>query len=256
MSSPSIEVLPWNAYAAEFVGTFLFQFFSALITVETRDGLVASAFAMGLTLIVLSYACIGISGAHLNPALTLGVLVSGKCGMSVANGLIFIGCQFFASVFGSFLAKWMLPACALDPATGDFPPLSKCSPDRILTFNIQGSLSADHGLSVFLFEMVCTFGLVWAYFATAVDERSGARLFAPLAVGFAMLAGTIAEGPGTGASMSPARTLGGAIVFGDMHLTIAPVSSSRQQRSCGRRRARLFALLVNCVRWEGGGTGG
>ena len=222
MAGP-IEILPWHAYAAEFVGTFLFQFFTALITVEARDGLVSSAFAIGLTLIVLSYACIGISGAHLNPSVTLGILVSGKCGMSIANALIFIGSQFFGTIFASFLAKWLLPACALDPATSDFPSISKCSPDKIVTFNIQGSLSADHGLSVFFFEMVCTFALVWAYFATAVDERSGARLFAPLAVGFAMLAGTIAEGPGTGASMSPARTLGAAIVFGDLRLTVAPV---------------------------------
>ena len=221
--SGAVEVLPWNAYAAEFVGTFFFQYFSASIIMETREGLVASALAVGFTLIAISYACIGISGAHLNPAVTVGVLISGKCGMGIANALIFIGCQFFGSVFASFLAKWLLPPCVLDPATGEFPSLAKCSPENVLTFNIHGSLSEGHGLSVFIFELVCTFALVWVYFATAVDERSGCRLFGPLAVGFAMLAGTIAEGPGTGASMSPARSLGGAIVFGDMHLAVAPV---------------------------------
>ncbi len=50
-------------------------------------------------------------------------------------------------------------------------------------------------------------------------------MFAPLAVGFAMLAGIIAEGPGTGASLSPARTHSAAIVFGDLSLSLAPVAT-------------------------------
>ena len=228
MASPTgneAAAWPWHAYAAEFVGTFLFQYFTASIAMETTDGLVQSAIAVGFTLVVISYGCLGISGAHLNPALTLGVAASGKCGMGLANALIFIGCQFFGSIFASFLAKWLLPMCVMDPATGDFPSPLKCAPDKVLNFIIQGSLSADHGLSVFLFEFVCTFAVVWAYFATAIDERSGSRMFAPLAVGFAMLAGIIAEGPGTGASMSPARTLSAAIVFGDLQLCLAPVAT-------------------------------
>jgi glycerol uptake facilitator-like aquaporin len=155
--------------------------------------------------------------------------------MGIANSLIFIGCQFFGSIFASFLAKWLLPLCVMDPTTGEFPNPLKCAPDKVLTFIIQGSLSADHGLSVFLFEFVCTFALVWVYFATAIDERSGCRMFTPLAVGFVMSAGIIAEGPGTGASMSPARTLSAAIVFGDLSVSLAPVAA---RRSAPSQRAR------------------
>jgi glycerol uptake facilitator-like aquaporin len=219
----SDSTLPWSAYAAEFVGTFFFQFLTTAIALETKDGLVASALAIGLTQLVISAACIGISGAHLNPAVTLGVVINGKCGFSILNAFIFMGSQFFASIFASFLTKYLLPRCLMDPTTGLIPDDSACPPDQTAKFVIEGSLSADHFLSVLLFELVCTFALVWAYFATAIDERSGRRGFAPMATGFAMIAGVMAEAPGTGGSMSPARTLAAAIVYADLSHCLAPV---------------------------------
>jgi hypothetical protein len=134
----------------------------------------------------------------------------------------------------------------MDPSTGDFPAPLKCSPDKTLTFIIHGSLSAEHGLSVFLFEFVCTFALVWVYFATAIDERSGLRMFAPLAVGFAMLAGIIAEGPGTGASLSPARTLSAAIVFGDLSLSLAPVATLLRVIAARARSSAAAHRSLSC----------
>ena len=64
---------------------------------------------------------------------------------------------------------------------------------------------------VFLLEFICTFVLVYVIFATAVDRKGAAANAAPLAIGLAVVACLFAEGPFTGGSMNPARSLGAAV---------------------------------------------
>jgi aquaporin TIP len=66
---------------------------------------------------------------------------------------------------------------------------------------------------VFLLEFICTFVLVYVIFATAVDRKGAAANAAPLAIGLAVVACLFAEGPFTGGSMNPARSLGAAVAF-------------------------------------------
>lgn len=79
---------------------------------------------------------------------------------------------------------------------------------------------------VFILEFISTLILGLVTFATVVDrERNMADNAAPLAVGLAYTVGMFAEGPYTGGSMNPARTLGPAIAFGDLsHVWWVPIN--------------------------------
>ena len=135
--------------------------------------------------------------------------------------------QVLGAVLGALVASYCV-AAPLDvlAATGEACAGSEddCAHDvGAMHFLTVGILSARNGISVFTMEFTCTFALVWVYFASVVDPTSRAGGLAPISLGFAMIVGVIASGPGTGSSMSPARTLGPAIVLGHYAHCVAPV---------------------------------
>ena len=176
---------------AEFIGTFALIFIGAGALALNKGGLVGIALAHGLVIVTFAYAYGHISGTHINPAVTLGLLIAGEIQIAAAVGYWIV--QFVGGILGAVVLNAVLPEA------GD------------LGVTILGeNVTSTQGLIV---EIVLTFFLVNTIFNTAVSGKAGN--FAGLAIGLTLVLSILMGGPLTRASLNPARTLGPAIVSGN-----------------------------------------
>jgi MIP family channel proteins len=198
-----------SALVAEAAGTFLFFFVGAGAVVlndhvgEGGPGLLGVALAHGLALAVLVSALGAVSGAHFNPAVTLGVLISGRIGPALAG--LYVAVQLVAAVAAGFALRAVFPETSWSPSAIGTPALG----DGI------GPLT---GIAV---EAILTILLLFAVFGTAIDPR--APRLGGLAIGLAVAADILMGGPLTGAAMNPARWFGPAVAsasFADAYVWI------------------------------------
>lgn len=180
-----------SKYVAEFIGTFALIFIGAGALAINQANLVGVALAHGLVIVVFAYAYGHISGTHINPAVTLGLLVAGEIRFVVAIGYWLV--QFAGGIAGALVLAGLLPV------DGDLGV-------TILSENV----SVTQGLFV---ESILTFFLVTTIFNTAVSGKAGN--FAGLAIGLTLVFCILMGGPLTRASLNPARTLGPAIAAGN-----------------------------------------
>ena len=190
---------------AELIGTFILIFTgcavatAAILQSSTAGPLsynsLAVALAFGLALTVVVAAIGHVSGAHVNPAVTLGLAATNKFPWPYVP--IYIGAQLLGAILGA-MAVWI----TYGQTAREFAELAA-------TFPVEGV----GDLRAFLVEVLVTFILVFVVISVATDERAPAGV-APLAVGFALACGVLIAGPVTGGSLNPARTLGPMIVAG------------------------------------------
>lgn len=193
---------PWNAIVAEALGTFLFFLVgigagymtsSAFPGGAVPGGLVTVALAHGLALAVVASAFGAISGAHVNPAVTWGLWLSGK--IESRRAIAYVIAQLIGAVAAAALVRYVTPAAI--PATAGVPALGAG------TDGIQGGV----------LEAMLTMVLLAAVFGTAIDPR-GPKL-GGIAIGIAVGADIMFGGPLTGGAMNPARWFGPALIAGD-----------------------------------------
>lgn len=200
----SLSPIRLPAIISEFLGSLFIELVAGVITIVSADsGLVTGAMGVGFAFTTVMFIFRGVSGAHMNPAVTVGVMASSPplaYDFNLIQGLAYILCQVSGAVTGALLCAHLVPmeVDVIDRPATDSEPASHHV--RSVSFLARGVLSSDHGLSVFIFELVCTFAIVWTYFATMIDQRSRKRTggFGPLAVGLGIIVGILAEGPGTG----------------------------------------------------------
>lgn len=190
----------WQRGLAEFIGTFALIFVGVL-AITSGDlagappgtvGLVTVAFAHGLIIAVMVAALAAISGAHFNPAITLGFVATGR--MDVRTGAVY----WLAQLAGAVVAALLLAALfGADAVGGGTPALTP-------------GLTPGGGI---VLEAVTTFFLVSVVFGTAVDERAPKSVF-PFAIGLTIALDIMAIGPLTGAAVNPARAFGPALASG------------------------------------------
>ena len=177
--------------AAEFIGTFALIFIGAGALAIGEGGLVGVALAHGLVIVVFAYAYGHISGTHINPAVTLGLLIAGEIQFVAAIGYWVV--QFLGGILGAVVLNAVLP-----------------NPGDLGVTILSENVGVGQGLVV---EIVLTFFLVNTIFNTAVSGKAGN--FAGLAIGLTLTLCILMGGPLTRASLNPARTLGPAIVSGN-----------------------------------------
>lgn len=186
---------------AEFIGTFALVFIACASMVMASEALggslVGVALATGLTVAVMVAAIGHLSGGHINPAVTAGLLVAGKIGATKAAGYWIA--QLLGAVVAALAVNAILPASFTDPVALGTPHI--------------GQPGVGTGAAVVL-EAILTFFLVFVYFATAVDRGGAFDKVAGLVIGLVVTAGILAGGPITGAAMNPARWFGPAVVSG------------------------------------------
>ena len=180
-----------KSLVVEFIGTFALIFVGAGAVAIDVGGLAGAAFAHGFVVVAFIYAYGHISGTHINPAVTLGLLTAGEIEFVVALGYWIA--QFLGGILGAVLLNVLLP----DPG------------DLGVTI-LAEAVTPVQGLVI---EIVLTFFLVNTIFNTAVNGK--ASNFAGLAIGLALIACIFMGGPLTRASLNPARTLGPAIFSTD-----------------------------------------
>jgi MIP family channel proteins len=196
-----------GAAIAELVGTFILVFGGTAVAVAAilarptagpaYDSL-AIALAFGLALAIVVAAIGHVSGAHVNPAVTLGMAATGKFPWNYTP--IYIGAQLVGAVLAA-LATWLTFGGAG----------ARSEAKLAATYPAQGV----GDLQAFLVEILITFILVFVVMAVATDGRAPAAI-APIAVGFALAVGVFIAGPVTGGAVNPARALGPMLVAGDL----------------------------------------
>ena len=196
-------------YTAEFLGTFFLVFLAVgaavfgIATVVGVDGAGAGsgvlgvAFAFGLVLFALAYAIGPISGAHVNPAVTLGVLLAGR--MSITDALAYWVAQFLGGIAGGALLWTFVNSFGVTDYTGGL-----------------GTNAFDNGAinmpGAFVLEMVLT--AVFVLVILLVTEKVANQAMAGAAIGFTLVLVHIVAIPLTGTSVNPARSLGPALFAG------------------------------------------
>ncbi|HKH75438.1 MAG TPA: MIP/aquaporin family protein [Rubrobacteraceae bacterium] len=196
-----------GAAIAELVGTFILVFagtavaVGAILSRPTAGGAydsLAIALAFGLALAVVVASIGHVSGAHVNPAVTLGMAATGKFPWNYAP--VYVAAQLVGAVLAA-LATWLTFGGA------------GARSEALLAATYPARGVGD--LQAFVVEILITFILVFVVMAVATDERAPAAI-APVAVGFALAVGVFIAGPVTGGSVNPARSLGPMLVAGDL----------------------------------------
>jgi aquaporin TIP len=188
--------------AAEALGTFYLCFagIAAILCtappINSGGGLVAIALAHGLALSIAVSNFGGISGAHVNPAVTVGMLVTRRIRLPLA--LLYIVAQLLGASIAALTCREIFPAEAINAAMLGIP---------------LPAAWADTG-TVFCVEFLLTFLLMTSVFGTAVDERGKTVKIGGFGIGLTVAFDILAGGPITGASMNPARSFGPALVMG------------------------------------------
>jgi len=208
----------WRAMLAEVFGTAFLVFFGCgcVVAGVGLEGLATTSimyfsFAFGFGAAAAVYATAHVSGGHLNPAITLGMLFTFR--VSVIKAIAYIISQVIGGILGAAFVKAIFPLEWGDAVHYGVNKLGQrtflVSPTSPLTVTISW------GNAVFV-ELAITFFLVWIVLSTVGvpgDKKHLGRL-APLAVGFAVFVGCLVGGPITGASLNPARSFGPAVVSG------------------------------------------
>jgi MIP family channel proteins len=204
---------------AEAIGTFFLCFagIGAIISTEAPAssgvGLLGIALAHGLALSIAVSIFAGISGAHFNPAVTIGFLSTGR--ISAPLAAMYVVAQLIGATVAAAACSFIFPDDAVNAARLGIP--------------LPGGDWVTAPI-LLLTEFILTFLLMTAIFGTAVDERGAPMKLGGFAVGLTVAFDILCAGPVTGASMNPARSFGPALVHNhfEHHLCywLAPIAGA------------------------------
>lgn len=184
---------------AEFIGTFTLVFIAcgAAIFAGAQIGLTGISLAFGLALIGMAYGIGPISGCHINPAVSLGVWVSGR--MSLGDMIQYI----IAQIAGAIVATLALSIIASGSTDGNFAANA-----------MQGEFSITSGL---LFEIIATF--LFVVVILGATQSSAPTAVAGVAIGLMLVAIHLIGIPITNTSVNPARSIGPALFQGGVAMS-------------------------------------
>ena len=183
----------FKKYLVESISTFSLVFIGAG-AILAGNNLIGVALAHGLVLMSMIYATAHISGAHVNPAVTIGMWVTKK--INTKNGFFYIISQLLGAAIASYLLLAIFPNSPAEMHLG--------------ATALAANISIGTGI---LIEAILTFFLVFTIFAVAVDKRGKTGAFG-LAIGLVLTFDILVGGSLTGAAMNPARSFGPALASG------------------------------------------
>jgi aquaporin Z len=181
------------------VGTATLSFGFKLFGSSSSAGVVTTAAAFGLVLLALAYTLGPISGCHVNPAVTIGFVLSGRMPLSEAIG--YWVAQFIGGVIGA-LVLWGIVSGS--------PDYSRSTVGLGADGFGNGSMIHLNAAGAFATETVLTF--VFVLVVLGATSRLASPGFAGLAIGLGLTAVHLVGIPLTGTSVNPARSLGPALI--------------------------------------------
>ena len=173
-----------NRYLTEFIGTFFLVLTIGCTVIPGAPGVIPPL-AIGSALMVMVFAGGHVSGAHYNPAVTLGVWIRGAC--PTADLLPYWAAQVLAALAASFTAVFLVGspgAAAMQPAVA----------------------------AAFVAELLFTFALVYVVLNTATAKLNAGNSFFGLAIGFTVMTAAFAVGGVSGGAFNPAVAVGLAVM--------------------------------------------
>ena len=170
-----------NKYIAEFIGTFFLVLTIGCTVVGAGTGVIAPL-AIGAALMVMVFAGGHISGAHYNPAVTLGVLIRGK--VNVSDVVPYMVAQLAGAAIAALLVS------------------------KVLRAGVAVTAITPHIGPALLAEFLCTFALVYVVLNAATAEGTSGNSFYGLAIGMTVMTGAFAVGDISGGAFNPAVALG------------------------------------------------
>jgi aquaporin NIP len=197
-------------YVAEIIGTFALVFCGTgaiIINSETGGsiGHAGVAITFGLVVMAMIYALGDISGAHLNPAVTIAFTIAGR--FQTRQLLPYVGSQLAGALLASGVLRLLFPR----------------------DLHLGATIPAGSSAQSFVLEVILSFFLMLVILSVASGNKEKG-LFAGLAIGSVVMLEAMFAGPICGASMNPARSMGPALVSG--HLTqlwiyiVAPIAGA------------------------------
>lgn len=201
-------------YIAEFIGTFTLVLIgcgSAVISGVSIAGpagigVLGISIAFGFAVMAMAYAIGPISGCHINPAVTIGVITAGR--MSWKEGIGYIIAQFAGALVGAGIL-WLIVSGRPGFAMGEWGLGSNgWGPGYLHEYSLA---------SAFLIECVMTF--LFLFVILAVTSKFGNGVMAGLAIGVTLMLIHLVAIPVTGTSVNPARSFGPALLAGGKALT-------------------------------------
>ncbi|XP_074572686.1 aquaporin PIP2-7-like [Curcuma longa] len=205
------ELRLWSFYRAliaEFVATLLFLYVSVATVIGYKVqsqgdecggvGTLGIAWAFGGMIFILVYCTAGISGGHINPAVTLGLFLARK--VSLVRAVLYMAAQCLGAICGVGIVKGIMKHQFNQFGGG--------------ANSVASGYSRGTALGA---EIVGTFVLVYTVFS-ATDPKRSARdshvpVLAPLPIGFAVFMVHLATIPITGTGINPARSFGAAVIY-------------------------------------------
>jgi MIP family channel proteins len=185
-----VDEADFRRCVAEFIGTFTLIFIGGGAGIVSGQDIVAVALANGLAIGIMVSNLGHISGGHFNPAITLGFLVTKRIEARLA--VLYWAFQLLGAIVAALILRGLFTHAEFLGAVPHAP-----------------GIGAGKG---FVIEIILTFFLVWAVFATAVDSRGAFKSIAGLAIGLTITMDVFMGGPLTGAAMNPARAFGPELV--------------------------------------------
>ena len=170
-------------FLSEFIGTFFLILTIGLTVIPGHAGVIAPL-AIGSVLMVMVYAGGHVSGAHYNPAVTLAVLMRGRC--SITEVPIYLIAQFAGAAAAAYTAVYMVGPGTANPS-----------------IDVTKALIAE-----FLF----TFALAYVVLNVATAKGTSGNSFYGLAIGFIVLAGAFSVGSISGGAFNPAVAIGAPLM--------------------------------------------
>ena len=170
-------------FLSEFIGTFFLILTIGLTVIPGHAGVIAPL-AIGSVLMVMVYAGGHVSGAHYNPAVTLAVLMRGRC--SIAEVPVYLIAQFAGAAAAAYTAVYLVGSGTASP-----------------TIDVTKALIAE-----FLF----TFALAYVVLNVATAKGTSGNSFYGLAIGFIVLAGAFSVGSISGGAFNPAVAIGAPLM--------------------------------------------
>lgn len=194
--------------SAELIGTFILVFFGcgSAVFMGEQIGMLGISLAFGLSIVAAAYSLGPVSGAHLNPAVSLGALIAGRMPSSDFVGYV------IAQIVGAILAALVIMIIASGNA--DYSVAENGLGQNGYGAGYLGEYAV---LSAFLFEVVATFLFVTVILG-ATRNTGGAGAFAGLAIGLTLAAIHLVGINITGVSVNPARSIGPALFAGGQAL--------------------------------------
>ena len=188
-------------YLSELIGTLVLVLFGCGVAVFTNADIVATSLAFGLSIVALAYVIGNVSGCHVNPAITISMLIDKR--ISVKDAIFYIISQVIGAILGTLLLMFIIKSSNLGEI--EFVGLGQNGYGAASAFNINL-------FCALVCEVILTFVFTFAVLGVTADSKKSS--VAPIVIGFTLAFVHLLGIKLTGTSVNPARSLSPAIFMG------------------------------------------